>query len=107
VKEHLRGLSVSQDQLERSALAVSEAVGNVVRHAYLGGAGGELELEVDSDPDCFHVHVRDWGCGSANGPAETAGAGFGIPLMQAVSQEFVLDERWPRGTEVRMRFPLS
>jgi len=107
VSTHLRELGVSQEQLDSARIALSEAVGNVVRHAYRDDEAGELEVEVHPDPDCFHLHVRDWGCGPSKARAESAGSGFGMPLMQAVSQEFELSERSPQGTELRMRFPFS
>jgi anti-sigma regulatory factor (Ser/Thr protein kinase) len=102
VKKHLREVSVSDAQLDLAGLGVSEAVGNAVRHAYPDGAAGRVEVEVHTDPDHVHIHVRDWGCGSADDRAETAGAGWGIPLMQSLSQEFEISERLPHGTEVRM-----
>jgi anti-sigma regulatory factor (Ser/Thr protein kinase) len=105
VSEHLRDLRVSQEQLEAAQIGLSEAVGNVVCHAYRDDEAGELEVEVRPDPDCFHLQVRDCGCGPSRARPESAGSGFGTPLMQAVSLEFELDERVPQGTEVRMTFP--
>jgi anti-sigma regulatory factor (Ser/Thr protein kinase) len=104
VSEHLSG-HISAGQLESIRLGLSEAVGNVVRHAYPAGARGELEVEVVSaNDDCVQVQVRDWGCGRAHASPQTAGTGWGTPLMQALSNEFVTGERRPRGTEVRMSF---
>jgi anti-sigma regulatory factor (Ser/Thr protein kinase) len=105
VSEHLRNLRVAQEPLDSARIGLTEAVGNVVRHAYPEDTGGELEVEVRPDSDCFHVHVRDWGCGASQARAGTAGAGLGTTLMEAVSREFEVGERVPQGTEVRMTFP--
>jgi anti-sigma regulatory factor (Ser/Thr protein kinase) len=106
VSDHLSELGFAKEQLDPVRLGVSEAVGNAVRHAYPQGAHGDVEVEVSAYGDRIRVQVRDWGCGRTGAAAKTRGAGFGTPLMDAVSGEFVVSDRRPRGTEVSMTFPL-
>lgn len=62
-------------------LAVTEAVSNVVRHAYREAADGRIELEARDDGDALVIRVRDWG-----GPFVPPGrgrteGGYGLELI--------------------------
>jgi serine/threonine-protein kinase RsbW len=83
-------------------LAVSEAVTNVVRHAYRSGAG-KVHVTAARLAGEFVVLVADDGCGHQT-PAETPGFGWGLALIADAADDFVLTERGDGGTEVRMRF---
>ncbi|WP_372791780.1 ATP-binding protein [Paraconexibacter sp.] len=85
------------------ALAVTEAVANVVVHAY-ETAGGPLEIEARADDDALTVVVRDHGGGMrADAPSE--GIGAGLRLIGALAQSFDI-RRTDGATEVRMEFLL-
>ncbi len=85
------------------ALAVTEAVANVVFHAY-ECAGGPLEVEARLDPDAVNVVVRDHGSGlRADAPSE--GIGAGLRIIGALAQGFEIN-RTDGITEVRMEFLL-
>ena len=86
-------------------VAVTEAVTNVVVHAYPED-GGEFEVEVSLHGERFQVAVCDDGYGYAAARPETAGAGLGTALMQALSTTYSVADREPQGTQVLMGFPL-
>ena len=87
------------------AAAVTEAVTNAVVHAYPAGRG-EFEVELSMNGERFAVAVRDEACGCRAARPQTAGVGFGMPLMEGLSESFSVGDRDPRGTEVLMTFPL-
>ena len=89
------------------ALAVSEAVTNVVKYAYGPGqarpAGSKVELEAEADSDWLEVRIYDRGAGFGGGPSD--GLGLGLSIMASLSAELTIVQEG-EGTEVRMRFPL-
>jgi anti-sigma regulatory factor (Ser/Thr protein kinase) len=101
----LRALGVGEGRVGDAAVAVTEAVSNVVGHAYPAG-GGEFEVEVRVTGEGFEVVVRDEGCGYGAARPETAGAGFGLMLMEGLSESLRVGDRPPRRAEVLMTFPL-
>ena len=86
-------------------LAVTEAVTNVVRHAY-GTEGGEIHVVVEPGQGTLVVWVVDDGGGVVYGPHEDAG-GYGLPLMRALSRSCELSAGHSGGTTVRMVFSLA
>jgi anti-sigma regulatory factor (Ser/Thr protein kinase) len=90
-----------QPLLEDVALAVSEAVGNVARHAY-PGEDGDVELEVRADEEGVVVIVSDEGIGTRE-PSDTPGLGLGLGLIQAKTRSWALESDGS-GTRVTMRF---
>jgi len=84
------------------ALAVSEAVANVVAHAYDEDAAGVIELSAIASTFEVAVVVRDRGCGleAARAPH---GAGFGIEIIRRLAQHVALDDSAP-GVALTMRF---
>jgi stage II sporulation protein AB (anti-sigma F factor) len=106
VGEQVRELGASEQRVDDVRIAVTEAVANVVRHAYWPGQG-EVEVEVDADGNGrVVVAVRDRGCGIGAARPETAGAGLGLPLIEALSASFESSDRAP-GTAVVMEFPIA
>jgi len=97
------------EQVERIRLAASEALTNVVVHAYVRAHG--------SDPGRIHVNacVTDEGLwlliaddGAGLHPRDDSpGLGMGLALIAHSSQELSVVNRSSGGTEVRMRFPLG
>jgi anti-sigma regulatory factor (Ser/Thr protein kinase) len=89
------------------ALAVGEACGNVVMHAYPPGETGPLIIEariVDRD---LEVIVTDIGCGMVP-RADSGGLGLGLPLMTTLARTVAIsDGDDGRGTSVRMLFALD
>ena len=84
------------------ALATSEAVGNVVRHAY-GTDGGRVELYAERRDDDILVRVADSGLGlTARSGTRT---GLGLPVIGRVSNGVTVASD-AAGTTVSMRFAL-
>jgi serine/threonine-protein kinase RsbW len=86
------------------AMAVSEAVTNVVRHAYGEDETGEIILDAAADDEWLTVQITDHGCGAG----ESTSLGLGLPLMTELAERIEFGA--PRdgvGTIVLMEFPLS
>jgi serine/threonine-protein kinase RsbW len=95
-------------QLEAIRLAVSEAVSNVVLHAYNGGGGegGRVHVTAQVAARELWILISDEGRGF-QAPAHNPGLGWGLPLIAHMSDRLEIAERAEGGTEVRMRFPLA
>jgi serine/threonine-protein kinase RsbW len=98
------GHGLSTQGLDRLRLAVTEAVSNVVRHAY-GPDGGPVEIVAELESDDLLVIVRDEGRGLGN--AAAGSPGFGLRLMQSVAATCDLSSQRESGTEVRMTFRIA
>lgn len=100
----LQGQGVGDENLAAAiALATSEAVGNVVRHAY-GTDGGRVELYAERRDDDILVRVADSGLGlSARSGTRT---GLGLPVIGRVSNGVTVASD-AAGTTVSMRFALG
>lgn len=107
VRHALGGMAATRGADERIrgaiALAVTEAVANVVVHAY-EGAPGLLEVEASAENGEIDVTVRDHGNGM-RADAPTAGLGAGLRLIGALAQSFDITRR-DGVTEVHMAFRL-
>src|SRR5687767_12702076 len=87
-------------------LCVTEAVTNVVVHAYRDGPPGEVEIEARRPNGYLCVYVRDSGRGMAP-RADSPGLGLGLGLIGDLSSDFAV-RRCANGvgTEIAMRFEL-
>ena len=85
-------------------LAVTEAVTNVVRHAY-GTQGGEIHVAVEPGKCTLVVWVVDDG-GGVVGPPRDGEGGYGMRLMRTLSRSCDVSTGVD-GTSVRMVFSLS
>jgi len=103
--DYARAAGISGEALEGVQLSVSEAVTNVVRHAYRDGPG-EIHVTAAVLPDELWILIADDGCGFNTPPADP-GMGMGLALITQASSAFSLAERAEGGTEATMRFPLS
>lgn len=93
---------IAGEALDSVRLAVSEAVTNVVRHAYRGRTG-RFQLTLGTCPGELWVLVSDDGCGHHTATRDP-GLGLGLALIADACDEFVLAERAAGGTEAQMRF---
>lgn len=103
-----RGLRLDPGEIADLKLAVTEACGNAVRHAYPLGARGEVELDLVPGPDRLDLVVVDRGAGiELPVPAErtepTESGGMGLSIMATVVDELEI-RNGPdgRGTIVHM-----
>jgi len=87
------------------AVAVSEAVGNVVRHAYPGQGTGRVEIEAQLEDSSIVVSVSDGGTGmTAKAGREHNGMGLPVIGRLADGVTVVSDDG---GTRLSMHFELS
>lgn len=86
------------------ALAVSEAVTNVVKYAYQAGVKGNIELACSAKPEWLDILVRDRGTGFGSGSED--GLGLGLSIIARLCDDMKIVQEGS-GTEVRMRFGLS
>lgn len=100
------GLGVPDPPLSSVRLAVSEAVTNVVIHSYREQSSpGDVELEASVRSDALHITVSDRGLGF--GPrADSPGAGFGLTIIEQITDGLEVTEREPNGAEFRFWFNL-
>jgi serine/threonine-protein kinase RsbW len=91
-------------QVDAIRLACSEALTNVVRHAYVD-APGSVYVTAAVASDEIWVLVADDGCGLEPRTGRP-GLGLGLGLIAQVSDDLVVVPRASGGTEVRMRFSL-
>ena len=98
VEEHCANAAAIREDV---ALAVSEAVGNAVRHAY-DGEPGPVEVMARRAGEWLEVVVRDWGTGWR--PSSDPGLGLGVPLMRTMAKLSVTPPR-DGGCRVALRFP--
>jgi anti-sigma regulatory factor (Ser/Thr protein kinase) len=85
------------------ALAVSEAVTNVVKYAYGSGAKGSIELAASVKGGWLDIWVRDRGPGFGKG--STDGLGLGLSIIARLCADLRIVQEGS-GTEVQMRFAL-
>lgn len=111
IKNMLRQLVIDANILRRIAIATYEAEINLVIHS-LGGS-----IDVYIKPECVEIYIEDKGPGIEN--VELAmtkgystatsvaremgfGAGMGLPNMEKVSDEFVIESTVNVGTNIKM-----
>jgi serine/threonine-protein kinase RsbW len=88
--------------LEHLELAVSEALTNVVLHAYQDEPG-PMSVEVESDDDEIRVTVADDGGGIA-AQAEHRGPGMGLGILASAADFCEIRSRRGVGVEVLLGF---
>jgi serine/threonine-protein kinase RsbW len=105
VSEFAAAAGVPEEDLDAARLAVSEAVTNVVVHAYRGGSG-LIHVNAAVASGELWVLVSDDGCG-LQARKSSPGLGVGLALIAEVSDGFAVVNRSSGGTEVRMRFEIG
>jgi anti-sigma regulatory factor (Ser/Thr protein kinase) len=100
VRRVLDGVALDREVV---ALAVTEALTNVVRHAYPDRVGEAL-VGVDAAADGVVVSVRDFGVGGQGFSASPrSGLGLGLRLIRSLAED-VRIEPGAAGTLIVMRF---
>ena len=85
------------------ALAVSEAMTNVVIHAYRDREVGDMRVVACDEPDRLVVVVRDYGAGMLP-RADSPGLGLGLPLISSMADDLQIEAAEGTGTLLRMHF---
>ena len=98
----------SDDQRASVVLAVSEALTNVVMHAYTEGSGpGPMRIRAESVDHRLNVEVEDDGVG-LRPRTDSPGAGMGLTVIAALAAELNLAHGpGGAGTLVRMSFAVG
>jgi serine/threonine-protein kinase RsbW/stage II sporulation protein AB (anti-sigma F factor) len=87
-------------------VCVSEAITNVVVHAYRhDDRPGRIEVEAELDGDALSVRIRDHG-GGLQPRLDSPGLGLGLPLIAKLSAGVEILAPEHGGTEIMMRFDL-
>jgi serine/threonine-protein kinase RsbW len=105
-----REVPMSETALADLKLAVTEACGNAIRHAYAADRG-VVRVVYAVEPDAIEIHVEDDGGGLPSESMmelldfdELAESGMGLAIIRAVVDEFEVQDRGEgAGTLVRMR----
>ena len=84
-------------------LAVSEAVTNVVHHAYQGRQPGSVRVRVEHAAPEIEVMVQDDGTGMTP-RHDSPGLGLGMPLIATISDRFDVRAARDGGTRLCMWF---
>jgi anti-sigma regulatory factor (Ser/Thr protein kinase) len=101
------GHGLSGTRLADVALAVSEAVSNVIVHAYQGRATpGVLDLTLVVCDDAIHVAIRDFGVGLVPRD-DSPGLGLGLGVIGRIADSVEIKAPRGGGTELRMVFALE
>jgi serine/threonine-protein kinase RsbW len=92
------------EQIDAIRLAASEALTNVVLHAY-EGAAGPIHISAARTSEELWILIADDGDG-LRVRTDSPGLGVGLSVIAHLSDDFSLVNRSCGGTEVRMRFGL-
>jgi anti-sigma regulatory factor (Ser/Thr protein kinase) len=98
-------LGASRDTRAGIAVAVTEAVANVVLHAYRDLDPSGVEVTMTGDEHALVVEIRDRGVG-LRPRDDSPGLGLGLGLMAELADRFEVAEVDGGGTCVRLRFIL-
>jgi serine/threonine-protein kinase RsbW len=104
VGDYASAAGIQGEQLDGVRLAVSEAVTNVVLHAYRDEPG-QVHVTARMVDDELWVLIADDGVG-LSAPTLRPGLGWGLAFITEASDEFTLAERAGGGAEARMVFRL-
>ena len=100
---HLRASLTPDPPLADIGLAVSEAVTNVVQHAYVNQSPGPVRVRVESGPVEIEVMVEDAGRGMAP-RMDSPGLGLGLPVIATLAERFDVRKSRSGGTRLCMWF---
>jgi len=97
-----RECGLSDQRVGDVKLAVSEAVSNVVRHAYGRREPGQVIATAHVDSGLLRIVIADTGGGMAP-RSDSPGLGLGLPLMAHLADAIDVVRKAP-GTEIHLSF---
>jgi serine/threonine-protein kinase RsbW len=104
ISEFAAAAGATDRALGSVAVCISEAITNVVVHAYRhDDRPGRVEVEAELDGDWLWVRVRDQGRG-LEPRLDSPGLGLGLPLIAQLSASSEIVSPEQGGTEIIMRF---
>lgn len=93
--------------------AVSEAVTNAIIHGYESAPDGVVSMSARLDNDAVYIEISDKGCGIENLAAarkplfttkpECERSGMGFTIMEAFTDEVIVESAPGSGTTVKMK----
>jgi serine/threonine-protein kinase RsbW len=101
-----RAVPIGDETLADLKLAVTEACGNAVRHAYAAADGsdhgGVVRVTIDARGDTLSITVEDEGIGlpadgGADGGEEPPESGMGLAIIEAIADELEIRPSGPDG----------
>jgi anti-sigma regulatory factor (Ser/Thr protein kinase) len=105
VGETVASFAATKRLVDDVRLCVSEAVTNVVRHAY-DRRRGRVDIVVERGDDELTVVVRDTGVGIPPPDRRSESDGFGLKIIDELTRESMIARSAAGGTEVAMVFDL-
>ena len=104
VSDRVRAIGFDADAVGEIELALTEALANVIEHAYKGAAEERIEVAAGLDGDTLRVTVRDWG--EYLDPASYRGrdlddpgeGGYGVFLMTQLMDDVTREPQPDGGT---------
>jgi serine/threonine-protein kinase RsbW len=103
VTEFAAGVGVREPTLADLRLAVSEALTNVVVHAYEGVERGLVHVHAAALDGHVEICIEDDGVGMRP-RADSPGLGLGLPLIASIASSSLVSMRAGGGTVVKMTF---
>jgi anti-sigma regulatory factor (Ser/Thr protein kinase) len=103
VTEFAEDVGARGETLDAIRLAASEAITNVVLHAYRQGAPGAIQINASYVEGEVWLLIADGGSG-LRPRAGSPGLGLGLALMAQVADDFQIHSRGSGGTELQLRF---
>jgi anti-sigma regulatory factor (Ser/Thr protein kinase) len=106
--ERLAPLGLNEEWLIDLELALTEAISNVIRHAYGGEEDHEVHLRLGVHGDRVTLEIRDFGLPFERGtlpPVDLDSAhdgGYGVYLMENLVDDVVRAPVSPRGTRLQL-----
>ena len=103
VAEFLAAEGATEELVQTVKLAVSEALTNVVLHAYPNGKPGPVIIVVTAGVESVEITISDTGRGMVPRP-DSPGAGLGLPIIAQLATAVEISHGEGEGTRLRMRF---
>jgi serine/threonine-protein kinase RsbW len=103
VADFLAAAGTIESMVQTVKLAVSEALTNVVLHAYPDGAPGPVVVSAVVDSGVVEVTITDEGRGMVP-RADSPGAGLGLPIIAQLAAAVEISHGAGSGTRLRMSF---
>jgi serine/threonine-protein kinase RsbW len=104
---HLRGAGLADRDVDAFELAITEATGNILRHAYEGKYPAAFEIDLSIGDDSVTATLTDEGRPFAPGDVrapdadELSESGYGLFLIESLMDEVVYTPE-ARGTTLRL-----
>jgi serine/threonine-protein kinase RsbW/stage II sporulation protein AB (anti-sigma F factor) len=106
IERYLLEAGVDDELVTSVILSLSEALSNVVLHAYPGDAPGPVHVDATLGAASLEVVVADEGRGMAP-RLDSPGAGLGLPIIAKLATTVEIAHEGERGTRLTMSFALG